>query len=113
MSALPAEFAALEPFVQRWALATENARSAQRWAATPADFQAFYDAGLPLLPQLVAVFEGIEPGRVPAELLTLYHLSLALAEVAPHVELYSGASEVPNSFAGSRFVAAHGERADG
>lgn len=38
----------------------------------------------------------------------LLYLTLSLAEVAPHVELYRGDPRVPYSFEEERFVADHG-----
>jgi hypothetical protein len=109
MAALPAQFAALEPFVAAWAHATEGARSKRRWAASPAEHQAFYDAMLPRLDELLDYFARFEAGAVPEDARALYHLALAFAEAAPHVELYRGAAEVPNSFAASRFIADHAD----
>jgi len=38
----------------------------------------------------------------------LLYLTLSLAEVAPHVELYRGDPRVPFSFEEERFIAEHG-----
>lgn len=111
-SALPAQFAALEPFVAHWAQPTEDARSQRRWTATPAEFQAFYDAALPHIEAILALLDQYPFGAVPPELRPLYHLALAFAEASPHVELYKGDSQVPYSFDPSRFVATHGAQPD-
>ncbi len=106
--ALPPQFADLAPYVADWALPTETARSERRWRATPAEFQALYDAVLPRLPDILAYLGGFSPANIPAEAASLLYLALAFAESAPHVELYRGSPDVPNSFDPRRFVASHG-----
>ncbi|MBM3517153.1 MAG: hypothetical protein FJX56_04560 [Alphaproteobacteria bacterium] len=112
VAALPVQFAALEPFVTAWALPSENARSAKRWASHAEDFRRFYDAMLPRMPEVLAYLDEFPLHGLPAEARPLYHLALAFAESAAHVELYGGANKVPNSFDQARFMAAHGERTD-
>jgi hypothetical protein len=41
---LPAEFADLQPFADKWAAATEYERATERRRSTPAELRAFYDA---------------------------------------------------------------------
>jgi hypothetical protein len=112
MSRLPSQFSELEPFVDDWAHATENARSEQRWRSEPERFQAFYDAMLARLDELLEYFSAYETGAIPDEALPLYRLTIAFAEAAPHVEMYKGSAEVPNSFEARRFAAAHGKQED-
>ena len=47
-------------------------------------------------------------GEMPEDVEQLFFMTLSLAEVAPHIELYGGNPEVPYSFEESRFVAVHG-----
>ena len=112
MATLPSQFSSLEVFVPGWAHSTELARSEKRWIASQEDYQSFYDAMLPLLDDVLEYLDQFELGRIPADALPLYHLALAFSEAAPHVELYECSNHVPNSFDASRFVAAHGEKAD-
>jgi len=42
--------------------------------------------------------------------LRLYYMSLALAEIAPHIELYRGDPNVPHSFEEERFIAVNGQQ---
>ena len=112
MSSLPTKFAALEPFVASWSLETELQRSHRRWTASAQDYQDFYNAMLPILDDALTYLDQFKLGEIPENALALYHLTLAFAEAAPHYELYDCANEVPNSFAASRFVAAHGEQID-
>ena len=108
MAALPSPFAALEAFVADWALPTEDQRSRRRWACGPDDFQAFYDAMLPRLDEVLAHLDQYALDDIPADARRLFRLGLAFAEMAAHIELYGGATKVPNSFDQSRFIATHG-----
>jgi hypothetical protein len=110
-ASLPGEFAALEPFVAVWALDTQDARQARRLASSRGEIRTFYDAMLPHLPRILEVVDGYPLGSLPPELQPLFALSLSLAEVAPHVELYRGDPGVPHAFQESRFVAKHGRQA--
>ncbi|MFT5134868.1 MAG: hypothetical protein ACI9SC_003350 [Gammaproteobacteria bacterium] len=112
MKSLPAKFAAIEPFVAAWSLENELLRSQRRWSASVEEYEAFYDAMLPVLDDVLSYLDQYKLGAIPDEALPLYHLTLAFAEAAPHNELYECANEVPNSFSASRFVAAHGEQID-
>ncbi len=109
MAALPPAFADLEPFVADWALGTEDQRSARRWACGPDDFQAFYDAMRPRMDEVLAHLDQYALDDMPADARDLFRLGLAFAEMAHHVELYGGATKVPNSFDHSRFIATHGD----
>ena len=109
MATLPSAFAALEPFVDDWALPTEDARSVRRWASSPDDFRAFYDAMQPRMEEVLAHLDQYPIDAMPDEARPLFRLGLAFAEMAAHVELYKCANKVPNSFDQSRFIAAHGD----
>lgn len=104
---LPAAFAGLSPFAG-WALATQDARQHKRITSTKAELRAFYDAVVPVLPQMLTYVDQYPLGAVPAEARPVFWMALSLAEVAPHVELYKGDPKVPHSFDESRFVAEHG-----
>jgi hypothetical protein len=106
---LPPQFAELAPFAAKWALASENQRSAVRWAASPADYEALYRAMSPRLGEILALLSAHPPGGVPDALAALYRLACAFAEAAPHHELYKGSAEVPHSFDPRRFRALHGD----
>ncbi len=108
---LPEEFAVLEPFVADWALDTQEARHAKRLASSRAQIKAFYDAMLPHIPRILTVVDEYPLGELPPALRPLFALSLSLAEIAPHVELYRGDPGVPHAFAEMRFVAKHGGQA--
>ena len=112
MSTLPKQFSSLEPFVPLWAFATENERSAKRWVSSPAEYKEFYNAAMPQIEAIMAHLDSFPLDAMPAPEKTLFHLALAFAEAAPHVEMYKAAAEVPNSFAAHRFTADFGAIAD-
>lgn len=112
MTTLPAAFRELEIFVPLWAFATENERSEKRWRSSPGDFEAFYNAMLPRIEDVMKYLDKYPVDNIPQEAMPLYHLAIAFAEAAPHVEMYKSQAEVPNSFDARRFVAAHGAQVD-
>ena len=95
---LPSRFAELEYLVERWALPTENQRSAKRWSASPEEFQELYDALVPRINDVLAYLDQFPLDDMPEDAQLLFRLSLALAEAAPHIEFYKGAAKVPHSF---------------
>lgn len=109
---LPSRFTELENLAERWALPAENQRSAKRWSASAEEFQEFYDAMVPLISEILAYLEQFSLDEMPEDALALFHLSLALAESAPHVEFYKGAAKVPHSFDARRMLATRGDAPD-
>ena len=109
---LPDRFGQLEYLAQRWALPTENQRSARRWVASPEEFQEFYDAMVPCIDEILAYLDQYSLEDMPDDASVLFHLSLALAESAPHVEFYKGAAKVPHSFDARRMLATRGDAPD-
>ena len=108
-ASLPKKFVDLEYLVPEWALATQNERETRRARSTKGELQALYDA---LAPQLDAILEHVDQyplGEMPPDAERLFFLALMLAEISPHVELYSGDPNVPHSFDETRFVAVHGD----
>ena len=107
---LPEKFVDLEYLVPEWALATQNERQVRRGRSTKGELQAYYDA---LAPNLDAILEHVDRyplGEMPPDTERLFFLALMLAEISPHVELYSGDPKVPHSFDENRFVAVHGDK---
>lgn len=109
---LPSRFTELENLAGRWALPTENQRSAKRWSASAGEFQELYDAMVPLISEILAYLDQFSLDEMPEDALALFHLSLALAESAPHVEFYRGAAKVPHSFDARRMLATRGDAPD-
>lgn len=108
IAALPAAFAHLQGF-ERWALPSENQRSAVRWTSSKGEFAAFHGAVMPSLDAIMAALDDQPVPPVDPALRTLYLLACAFAEAAPHHDLYNGSAKVPFSFEAHRFEAAHGD----
>lgn len=87
MSSLPNAFAALLPFVKKWALAGEAARAAARSESTPEERQAFYDAAHPLLGTALDYLDTRWSGALAEEDSNLTRIMLSLASVALAVEV--------------------------
>lgn len=86
-ASLPAGFAALETFVERWALATTAQRAARRSASTQEEREAFFAAASPLLDQALDRLDTIALAAFSPEDQRLMHLLLSLAHVALAVEI--------------------------
>lgn len=109
---LPAGFEDLQPFAEKWALATESQRAAERRHSTPAELRAFYEAVLKRLPEILERIDRHPLGNVQGVDLPLFWMALSLAEIAPHIELYGGDPLVPFSFREERLHSDHAEVAD-
>jgi hypothetical protein len=108
ISVLPPGFEALSPFVEGWALDTQDERYAKRATVSEAELRAFYDAVLPELEAILAEVDRFPIGQLPDTHRALYALALSMAEIAPHVELYRGNPLVPFAFEEARFKSDHG-----
>jgi hypothetical protein len=86
-AALPEAFRDLEPWLA-WSLATEQERSAKRQASTMKEIQAFYDALLARMEEVLPYVEQFPLEAMPEDAQRLFYLTLSLAEVAPAVELF-------------------------
>ncbi len=106
---LPEQFRDLEPFVT-WSLATESERSARRQRSTMAEIETFYHT---LLPRMDAVLSCLaaypDDDDLPEQVRSLFHLALALAEVAPAVENY-GQPSVIDGYDVARLIVAREPR---
>ena len=85
---LPAQFADLEGFAARWAVATTSARHDLRLRSTARERQEFYDAAAPRVVEIVSYLDGFGNLDLPPDALALLRLVLALAQVALAVENY-------------------------
>lgn len=86
MSALPAGFAALEPFAERWAVAGSAARAALRDESGAEEREAFYAAARPLLYPALDHLDRKPLAEFDAQEQRLMDLMLNLAHVALAVE---------------------------
>ncbi len=85
---LPGEFAVLEPFAERWCLATERERWDQRQASSMSDLQALYDAVLPRAPEAIAFCDKFPLDEMPEDAVHLLRLIYSFVIVSFPVELW-------------------------
>ncbi len=86
-NALPQAFQDLGPFIG-WALATEYERMAARETSTMEALQAFYDAMIGRLPEIVAYLNQFSLAAMPEEARLLLNMALSLTEASIAVERY-------------------------
>ena len=101
---LPDAFADLQPFVERWALATETERNTQRHAVGMDAILAFKDAMLPRVDAVVKWLDTFALSALPDAAKPLMYLLLSFAEVAPAVEFYKQPAVI-DGYDPRRFVA--------
>lgn len=85
---LPEQFAALEPFVDRWAIRTTRERDRARGESRFEDLQAFYNAAQPLLGQALAYLDTFPVKELAGKEQRLMDLMLSLAHVSMAVEIH-------------------------
>ncbi len=106
---LPEGFEQLTPFVDHWALETQSERENRRRTSTGEEMQAFFDAVFPEIERMLGACDKFPFGSLPPSHQPLLNMALTLAEIAPSVEHYDGASAVPHSFEETRFIAEHAD----
>lgn len=84
---LPEGFAALEPFVDDWAISGSAQRMQQRLDSAPADREAFFTAGQDLVPAALELLDSKPLGAFDEREERLMNLLLSLAHVAQAVEI--------------------------
>ena len=102
---LPAPFQDLEAYLE-WSLPTERERSAKRQSSTFAALTTFYSVMLPRMDEVLPYLARFALETEDEDVRRLFHLALALAEVAPAVENFGQPSAVDGYDVG-RFVALH------
>ena len=95
----------LRPWVEPWARTTQSEREVSRRGSSGQELQAFYDAMVPRMEGIIEMLNELPLNDMPATARTLMDLTLSLAEIAPHVELYHGEPGVPFAFEEERFIA--------
>jgi hypothetical protein len=100
---LPADFVDLEPWLE-WSLPTMAERSARRGACDMEQLQAFYDALLPRMQEVLSFLSEIPVTDQTPENQRLLNLTKSLAEVAPAVELF-GEPSISYGYDVARFAA--------
>ena len=88
MTALPEQFADLEPYANTWSLATESERYARRLSSTVDEMQAFYDAIVPRADEAMTYLEQFPLDALPDDALALLHLLYSMIEVSFPVEVW-------------------------
>jgi hypothetical protein len=96
MAPLPDEFADLEPFAEKWALATERERYATRLSSSMDDMQAFYDAVFPRVDAARKYLDQFPLDALPDDATRLLHLLYSLISVSFAVECWKQ-PHVPDS----------------
>ena len=86
---LPAEFSQLEPFVDRWAVATMAGRLRLRIESSAEDRRQFYEAILPAAEQALEYLGQFSLDELPPEASRLLQLMLSLAEISLTQEVYT------------------------
>lgn len=94
--ALPPAFESLRPHLG-WALPTSNERSNKRRHSSPEELKSFYEAMLPLADEALTYLDTFTLAELPDSAQPLFQLTLSLAEVAPYVEWFRGASVSPSA----------------
>jgi len=99
---LPSEFADLEPYAQRWCLATENERWNERMSSSMEDLRQLYDALLPRVPEAMAYCDKFPLDGMPDDAVNLLRLVYSFVLVSFAVELWG--QTYPPDTRGTDFV---------
>ena len=92
---LPAAFTDLERFVDRWCLATERERYAQRLASSIEEMKVFYDAVFPRVDAALAHCDGFALDDLPEDAARLLQLVHSFVMVSFPVEVW-GRPRIPD-----------------
>jgi hypothetical protein len=101
---LPAQFAALEPFVEVWALKTEQARHENLVAHSIADLRRFYDAMLPRMDEITLYLNRYPLDAMPDEATTLFNMAMTFMESAHPIDLRWRTTDIEDKFPSERFT---------
>jgi hypothetical protein len=88
---LPAEFADLACFTEKWVLPTEAARHHTRLNSTFEELTDLYDTMLPRMDGILAHLHHYKPGEAPEQEINLMNLALSFMEITMAVEAYKRA----------------------
>jgi hypothetical protein len=87
---LPAEFADLEKFAERWSLRSEPERWARRHASSMEEMREFYDAVSPRFDAIVSYCDRYPIDDLPEEARNLLYLMFSFVMVSFPVEVWGG-----------------------
>lgn len=93
---LPDKFSDLEPWADKWCLATEAERYSTRLASTMEELQAFYDALVPRAEDAISYCDQFPLDDMPEDAVKLMHLLYSLIAVSFAVEAW-GQPRIPDS----------------
>jgi len=93
---LPEEFTDLEAFAEKWCLATEPERYAERLAGSMVELQAFYDAMAPRAAAAIDYCDRYPLDDMPEPAVDLMHLIYSFINVSFPIEVWLQA-RVPDS----------------
>jgi len=85
---LPQQFAALEPWVAKWAIPTRNERYAVRLATPMEEIGAFYDAIAPHADAAIEYLDGFDLNDLPDDATRLLHLLYSMIVVSYAVNVF-------------------------
>ncbi len=85
---LPAQFADLEPFAEKWCLPTERERFAARVSSSMDELQAFYDAFFPRVDEAIEYCDQFPLDEMPEDAERLLQLLYSLIMVSFPVEAW-------------------------
>ena len=88
MALLPNEFSDMERFAERWSLATEKERYAERLSSSMQDMQDFYDAFFPRAEAAIAYCDKFPLDDMPEDAQHLLQLVYSLVTVSFCVEAW-------------------------
>jgi len=88
MALLPTEFSDLEPFAEKWCLATERERYAERLSTAMDELQSFYDAIFPRIADAMAFCDKFPLNQMPKDALNLLRMLFSFVVVSFSVELW-------------------------
>lgn len=94
---LPTEFVDLQPFADKWCLATESERWGTRMASSMNDLLAFYDAAFPRLEAAVDYCDRYPLNALPGDVTNLLRLVYSLILVSVAVEIFGQAKTVDSA----------------
>jgi hypothetical protein len=91
---LPPAFAELERFAEKWCLASEPERYAERMASSMAEMQEFYDAFSPRLEAAIDYCDKFPLHDLPLDALHLLYLIYSLIMVSMPIDVWHQARVV-------------------
>lgn len=104
MTALPGQFAALEPFAAEWALSNEEDRFRNQMATSIEALREFYDAMLPRAEEIAEYLNALDLKALPDDARTLFHLLITFVESAHPIELNWKTTDLEDAFLPERLV---------